>query len=119
LKSCDETDRDHSTPVARHGAGIWYVFNDPHKRTQVIDALRHVGKFWMVIGWICYGAVEVLAAVRWQFLLCIQKITLIWLRAFAIVRCGSIFRAKVAAELLLFSSTGAGMFLSNPLTASL
>lgn len=57
------------------GAGIWYVFHDPHKRTQVVDALRHADKLWIGIGWICYGAVELLATVRWQLLLRIQKIT--------------------------------------------
>jgi hypothetical protein len=45
----------------------------------------------MAIGWSCYGAVEALATTRWQLLLRIQKITLSWLRAFAIVMIGLFF----------------------------
>src|SRR5438105_13802270 len=72
-------------------AGIWYVFHDPEKRTQVVAALRQADPGWLALGWICYGAVEVLATVRWQMLLRVQGIVLSWLRALAIVMIGLFF----------------------------
>ena len=72
-------------------AGLWYVFHDPQKRAQIADALRHASLSWVLLGWICYGAVEVLATVRWQVLLRIQGISFTWLRVFAIVMIGLFF----------------------------
>lgn len=73
------------------GAGIWYVFHDPEKRTQVVAALRQADPAWLALGWICYSAVEVLATVRWQMLLRVQGISLSWLRTFGIVMMGLFF----------------------------
>ncbi len=73
------------------GAGIWYVFHDPQKRAQIMDALRKTDKNWLILGWVCYGAVEVLATARWQLLLRVQGIALSWLRALAIVIIGLFF----------------------------
>ena len=73
------------------GAGLWYVFHDPEKRAQIANALRHADRTWIIFGWLSYGAVEVLATVRWQILLRIQGITLRWLRTFAIVMIGLFF----------------------------
>jgi len=72
-------------------AGIWYVFHDPQKRAQIVDALRKADKNWLILGWACYGAVEVLATARWQLLLRVQGIALSWLRALAIVIIGLFF----------------------------
>jgi glycosyltransferase 2 family protein len=72
-------------------AGIFYVFHDVHKRHQVAEALRHSDWNWLLIGWLCYGAVEVLATVRWQILLRVQDIVLGWLRTWAIVVIGLFF----------------------------
>jgi hypothetical protein len=72
-------------------AGLWYVFHDPQRRAQIAGALRHADIRWVVTGWICYSAVEVLATVRWQILLRIQRIWLSWLRAGAIVMIGLFF----------------------------
>ena len=74
-----------------NAAGIWYVFHDPEKRTQVVNALRGADAGWLAAGWICYSAVEVLATVRWQMLLRVQGITLSWLRALGIVMIGLFF----------------------------
>ena len=71
--------------------GIWYVFHDPHKRAQILDALRQADAGWLALGWICYGGVEVLATVRWQMLLRIQGIMLGWLRTLGIVMIGLFF----------------------------
>ncbi len=72
-------------------AGIWYVFHDPQKRAQIVDALRKADRDWLILGWACYGAVEVLATARWQLLLRVQGIALSWLRALAIVIIGLFF----------------------------
>jgi glycosyltransferase 2 family protein len=72
-------------------AGIFYVFHSAHKRHQVMEALRHSHWDWLVAGWLCYGAVELLATVRWQILLRVQGIVLGWLRAWAIVVIGLFF----------------------------
>ena len=72
-------------------AGLWYVFHQPEKRAQIAGALREADWTWLAIGWLCYGAVEVLATVRWQILLRVQGITLSSLRALAIVMIGLFF----------------------------
>ena len=72
-------------------AGLWYVFHDPQRRAQIADALRHASTSWVLIGWLCYSTVEVLATVRWQILLRIQGIRLSWLQAGGIVMIGLFF----------------------------
>ncbi len=72
-------------------AGIWYVFHDPQRRAQIAGALRHADFRWVLMGWICYSVVEMLATVRWQTLLRIQGIRISWLRAGAIVMIGLFF----------------------------
>src|SRR2546430_17328157 len=66
-------------------AGLWYVFHDPQRRAQIAGALRHASTSWVLIGWLCYSTVEVLATVRWQILLRIQGIRLSWLQAGGVV----------------------------------
>src|SRR5436305_15114127 len=53
-------------------AGLWYVFHDPQKRAQIAVALKHADRIWLILGWLCYSVVEILATVRWQILLRIQ-----------------------------------------------
>jgi uncharacterized protein (TIRG00374 family) len=72
-------------------AGLWYVFHDPQRRAQIAEALRHADVRWVVIGWVCYSTVEVLATVRSQILLRIQGIRLSWLQVGAIVMIGLFF----------------------------
>src|SRR5207302_4561789 len=69
----------------------WYVFHDPQRRAQIAGALRHARTSWVLIGWLCYSTVEVLATVRWQILLRIQGIRLSWLQAGGIVMIGLFF----------------------------
>jgi hypothetical protein len=69
-------------------AGLWYVFHDPQRRAQIADASRHGDIRWVLLGWLCYSAVEVLATVRWQILLRIQGVCVSSLRAGAIVMMG-------------------------------
>jgi uncharacterized protein (TIRG00374 family) len=69
-------------------AGLCYVFHNPQRRAQIAEALRHASLSWVLLGWICYSVVEMLATVRWQILLRIQGIRISWLRAGAIVIIG-------------------------------
>ena len=62
-------------------AGLWYVFHDPQRRAQIADVLRHASISWVLLGWVCYSVVEVLATVRWQILLRIQGVWPNWLQA--------------------------------------
>ena len=77
--------------IVATAAGLWYVFHDPQRRAQIAVALRHADFRWVLLGWICYSAVEALATVRWQILLRIQGISISWLRAGAIVMIGLFF----------------------------
>ena len=72
-------------------AGLWYVFHDPQRRAQIAEALRQASLSWVLVGWVCYSVVEMLATVRWQILLRIQGIRISWLRAGAIVIIGLFF----------------------------
>ena len=72
-------------------AGLWYVFHDPQKRAQIAGALKQADGTWLILGWLCYSVVEILATVRWQILLRIQGIRLSWLKAGAIVMIGLFF----------------------------
>ncbi len=71
--------------------GIFYVFHDPQRRGEITQALRHADRSWLLIGWLCYSAVEIFATVRWQILLRIQGISLGWLRAAGVVMVGLFF----------------------------
>jgi uncharacterized protein (TIRG00374 family) len=73
------------------GAGVVYVFHEPHKRAQIVQALKQSDHTWLLLGWICYSAVELIATVRWQMLLRVQGILLGWWRAAGIVMVGLFF----------------------------
>ena len=73
------------------GIGLWYVFHDPQRRAQIADALGHASITWIILGLVCYSAVEILATVRWQILLRLQGIHLHWLQAGGIVMIGLFF----------------------------
>ena len=80
-----------SLQVLVTGIGLWYVFHDPQRRAQIADALRHASISWVILGLVCYSAVEMLATVRWQILLRLQGIRLGWLQAGGIVMIGLFF----------------------------
>jgi len=42
-------------------AGLCYVFHNPQRRAQIAEALRHASLSWVLLGWICYSVVEMLA----------------------------------------------------------
>ncbi len=72
-------------------AGIYYVFHDPQKRAQIAHALGAADWRWLALSWLIYGAVEMIATVRWQMLLRVQGIVVGWFRAAVIVMVGLFF----------------------------
>jgi glycosyltransferase 2 family protein len=62
--------------VAVTVAVLYWVYHDPVKRTQMVEALRHARYHWVVLGVLAYVVVEVAAAFRWGVLLKVQGIHL-------------------------------------------
>jgi uncharacterized protein (TIRG00374 family) len=54
---------------------VW-VYHDPGKRAQMIEALRHARYYWVLGGILAYVVVEIAAAFRWHVLLNVQGIYL-------------------------------------------
>ncbi len=57
-------------------AVLYWVYHDPARRAQMLEAIRNAQKHWLFIGILTYGVVEIAAAFRWQVLLKVQKIRL-------------------------------------------
>jgi uncharacterized protein (TIRG00374 family) len=70
---------------------LWFVFRDPKLRAEIATALTHAHLEWLVAGLAVYGATELLAGVRWQFLLRVQGIYLGWIRLLTLMMIGIFF----------------------------
>jgi uncharacterized protein (TIRG00374 family) len=57
-------------------AVLYWVYHDPNKRAQMVEALRNAEYHWVGIGMLAYIIVEVAAAFRWHVLLKVQRIHL-------------------------------------------
>jgi glycosyltransferase 2 family protein len=55
---------------------LYWVYHDPEKRAQMVQALRHAQYHWVAIGILAYVVVEIAAALRWHVLLKVQGIHL-------------------------------------------
>ena len=55
------------------------------------EALSHANPLWILAGFLAYGVVEILSAMRWQMLLRVQGITLSWARVFLLMLIGIFF----------------------------
>lgn len=55
---------------------LYWVYHDPAKREQMVQALRHAQYQWVAIGILAYVLVEIAAAFRWHVLLKVQGIHL-------------------------------------------
>jgi glycosyltransferase 2 family protein len=55
---------------------LYWVYHDPEKRAQMVQALRHAQYHWVAIGILAYVLVEIAAAFRWHVLLKVQGIHL-------------------------------------------
>jgi glycosyltransferase 2 family protein len=57
-------------------AVLYWVYHDPSKRAQMVEAIRNAQYRWVAMGILAYVLVEVAAAFRWHVLLKVQKIHL-------------------------------------------
>src|SRR5206468_11225775 len=55
---------------------LYWVYHDPNRRAQMLEALRNAEYRWVAMGMLAYVVVEVAAAFRWHVLLKVQKIRL-------------------------------------------
>src|SRR5207249_5679677 len=55
-------------------AVLYWVYHDPEKRAQMVEALRNAQYHWVAIGILAYVLVEIAAAFRWHVLLKVQGI---------------------------------------------
>lgn len=79
---------------------LWFIFKDPTKRANIIDALSHASWGWVVAA-LCVSALSPLAAGgRWGMLMGVQGIHIGWKRVAQIYMIGNFF------NLFLLGSTG-------------
>src|SRR5882724_8353150 len=57
-------------------AVLYWVYHDPNRRAQMVEAIRNAQYRWVALGILAYMVVEVAAAFRWHVLLKVQKIRL-------------------------------------------
>src|SRR5881296_1781572 len=57
-------------------AVLYWVYHDPNRRAQMVEAIRNAQYHWVFLGILAYVVVEVAAAFRWHVLLKVQKIRL-------------------------------------------
>src|SRR5213083_2101071 len=55
---------------------LYWVYHDPNRRAQMVEALRNAQYQWVIVGVLSYVLVEIAAAFRWHVLLKVQKIQL-------------------------------------------
>lgn len=70
---------------------LWWIFHDPSKRAQTLDALRRADPLWLIPAFLCFGLVLVCSAFRWQLLMKVQGITLSWFRVWQLVMIGMFY----------------------------
>src|SRR4051794_25490675 len=57
-------------------AVLYWVYHDPSRRAQMVEALRNAEYRWVVMAILAYAVVETAAAFRWHILLKVQNIHL-------------------------------------------
>src|SRR5213594_4090429 len=57
-------------------AVLYWVYHDPSRRAQMLEAIRNAQYRWVALGILAYMIVEIAAAFRWHVLLKVQKIHL-------------------------------------------
>jgi len=55
---------------------LYWVYHDPNRRAQMLEALRHAEYRWVLMSMLAYFIVEAAAAFRWNVLLKVQNIHL-------------------------------------------
>jgi uncharacterized membrane protein YbhN (UPF0104 family) len=57
-------------------AVLYWVYHDPNRRAQMVEAIRNAHFRWVAMGILAYAVVEIAALFRWHVLLRVQKISL-------------------------------------------
>jgi uncharacterized protein (TIRG00374 family) len=70
---------------------LWWIFHDPAKRAQMLQALGKADPLWLVPAFACFGLVLVCGAFRWQLLMRVQGISLSWFRVWQLVMIGMFY----------------------------
>src|SRR5947199_10709369 len=55
---------------------LYWVYHDPNRRAQMVEALRNAEYRWVLMAMLAYLVVEAAAAFRWHVLLKVQNIYL-------------------------------------------
>ena len=79
---------------------LWWIFRDPDKRAQMLQALRAADYLWLIPGVLSLGCAFLLQTERWRRLLGVQGINLGWWRTFRVYLIGAFF------NLFLLGATG-------------
>jgi glycosyltransferase 2 family protein len=87
-------------------AVLYWVFHDPHKRAQMLVALRQANYFWVAVAIGAYIIVELAAAIRWRILLDVQDIHL------TLPRLGGLFFIGMFFNQFLPGGTGGDIIKS-------
>ncbi len=70
---------------------LWWIFHDPSKRAQMVQALGKANPMWLVPAFLSFGLVLVCGAFRWQLLMRVQGISLPWFRVWQLVMIGMFY----------------------------
>lgn len=70
---------------------LWWIFHDPARRAQMVQALGKADPRWLLPGFLCFGLVLFCAAVRWQMLMRVQGIRLGLFRVWQLVMIGMFY----------------------------
>jgi uncharacterized protein (TIRG00374 family) len=70
---------------------LYVLFRDPERRAEMAHTLSKADSTWLILGFLVYGVVELVAGLRWQILLRVQGIELSWLRLWALLLIGVFF----------------------------
>jgi len=79
---------------------LWWVFHDPARRREMLEALKLADWWWLGVGGAVFFCCTVVAAARWKILLAVQDIRMTWLRTWQLFMVGMFF------NLFMLGSTG-------------
>jgi Predicted integral membrane protein len=72
----NEEGSGHDFPVSVTIGVLYWVYHDPNRRAQMVEALRNAEYRWVLMAMLAYLVVEAAAAFRWHVLLKVQNIHL-------------------------------------------
>lgn len=79
---------------------LWWVFHDPERRREMLDAAKLANVWWLAAGVLVFFLCTIVATARWKILLAVQDINMTWLRTWQLFMIGMFF------NLFMLGSTG-------------